>query len=180
MTFGTYTFKGSGSYDTSAYDSDDYKVVYLYGYGTPTQYNNGLYSASDYTTDTSGSGDCYYYINYSNDTIYSSNGSTWTALGQLTWIADRDNVLAGVNVGTYAGTYTKDTFEYRMAYMLQHCEEYMVIDPVIYHFVFIESFLMTDNVAKNTFWSTDDGVHWELSKDYDNDTSLGNDETLSF
>lgn len=169
VTFGTYTFKGSGSYDTSAYDSDDYKVVYLYGYGTPTQYNNGLYSASDYTTDTSGSGDCYYYINYSNDTIYSSNGSTWTALGQLTWTADRDNVLAGVNVGTYAGRYTKDTFEYRMAYMLQHCEEYMVIDPVIYHFVFIESFLMTDNVAKNTFWSTDDGAHWELSKDYDND-----------
>lgn len=56
-----------------------------------------------------------------------------------------------------------------MACMLEHCEEYMIMDPVIYHFVFIESFLMTDNVAKNTFWSSDDLVHWELSKDYDND-----------
>jgi len=56
-----------------------------------------------------------------------------------------------------------------MANILQHCEEYMIMDPVIYHFVFIESFLMTDNVAKNTFWSSDDLVHWEPSKDYDND-----------
>ena len=32
---------------------------------------------------------------------------------------------------------------------------------------------MVDNVAKNTFWNTEDGIHWELTKDYDNDTSLG-------
>ena len=182
VTFGTYTFKGSGSYDTSSYDNDNYKVVYLYGYGLPTEYNNGLYSATDYISDTSGANTCYYYINYSNDYVYSSDGSAWTAIEKLTWTPDRNSVLGGVNVGTYAGTYTKDSFEYRMAYMLAHCEEYMVIDPVIYHFIFIESFLMTDNVAKNTFWSTDDGVHWELSKDYDNDTSLGNDNVggLSF
>jgi hypothetical protein len=97
----------------------------------------------------------------------------------LTWTLDRNSVLAGISIDTYAGTYTTDSFNYRMAYILEHCEEYMVIDPVIYHFIFIESFLMTDNVAKNTFWSSDDLVHWEPSKDYDNDTSLGNDEQLS-
>jgi len=69
-----------------------------------------------------------------------------------------------------------------MACLLEHCEEYLIMDPVIYHFIFIESFLMTDNVAKNTFWSSDDLVHWEPSKDYDNDTALGNDNVggLSF
>lgn len=178
-TFGSYTFKGSGSYDTSNYDDDN--VVYLYGYGLPTAYNGGLYSASTYQTDANADVS-YYYINYSNNHIYSSNGTSWTAIEELTWTADRDNVLAGTSVGTYAGTYTTDSFNYRMAYLLEHCEEYMVIDPVIYHFIFIESFLMTDNVSKNTFWSTDDGVHWEPSKDYDNDTALGNDNVggLSF
>lgn len=172
VTFGSYTFKGSGSYDTSAYDSDEYDVVYLYGYGAPASFNGGIYSAANYVSDTSGNGTCYYYINYTNNNIYSSNGSTWTSRGALTWTADRNNVLAGTSIGTYAGTYTHDTFNYRMAYMLEHCEEYMVIDPVIYHFIFIESFLMTDNVAKNTFWSSDDMVHWEPSKDYDNDKRL--------
>lgn len=179
VTFGTYTFKGSGAYDTSDYDAEN--VCYLYGYGLPASYNNGLYSASSYVTDENAD-TSYYYINYSNNYIYSSDGTTWTAIEELTWTADRNSVLAGTNIGTYAGTYTTDSYNYRMAYMLEHCEEYMVIDPVMYHFVFIESFLMTDNVAKNTFWSTDDGVHWELSKDYDNDTALGNDNVggLSF
>ena len=181
-TFGNYTFKGSGSYDTSNYDSDNYDVVYLYGYGLPSSYNGGVYSASTYVTDTSDNATCYYYINYSNNYIYSSNGTTWTAIEELTWVADRNSVLAGTTIGTYAGTYTTDSFNYRMAYLLAHCEEYFVIDPVIYHFVFIESYLMTDNVAKNTFWSSDDLVHWELSKDYDNDTAIGNDNVggLSF
>ena len=127
------------------------------------------YAATDYTTDTTSGNTCYYYINYSNDTIYTSNGSAWTAGATLTWTADVNNVLAGTSIDTYAGTYTNDTYEYRMAYLLAHCEEYMVIDPVLFHFVFIESYLMTDNVAKNTFWSSDDLVHWEPSKDYDND-----------
>lgn len=181
-TFGSYTFRGSGSYNTSAYNSSDYNVVYLYGYGLPTVYNGGIYSASDYITDTTNGATCYYYINYSNNYIYSSNGTAWTALAELTWAADRNNVLAGTTISTYAGTYTTDSFNYRMAYILEHCEEYMIIDPTIYHFIFIESFLMTDNVAKNTFWSSDDLVHWEPSKDYDNDTALGNDNVggLSF
>ena len=175
-TFGNYTFRGSGTYDTSDYDSEDYDVVYLYGYGLPTAYNNGIYAAANYVTDTTNGATCYYYINYSNNYIYSSSGTTWTAIEELTWTADRNNVLAGTTISTYAGTYTTDSFNYRMAYLLEHCEEYMVIDPVIYHFIFIESFLMTDNVAKNTFWSSDDLVHWEPSKNYDNDTALGNDK----
>ncbi|MBQ3990210.1 MAG: hypothetical protein II630_05155 [Bacteroidales bacterium] len=166
VTFGTYTFKGSGSYDTSEFDANN--VVYLYGYGLPTAYNNGMYSAANYVTNASAEVS-YYYINYSNNYIYSSNGSAWTAIKALTWTADRNNVLAGTSIGTYAGTYTTDSFNYRMAYLLEHCEEYFIIDPTMYHFIFIESFLMTDNVAKNTFWSSDDLVHWEPSKDYDND-----------
>lgn len=179
VTFSNYTFKGSGTFDTSDFDDDN--VVYLYGYGTPTEYNGGMYAASDYITDSSAD-ISYYYINYSNNYIYSSNGTVWTPIQVLIWTLDRNSVLAGISIDTYAGTYTTDSFNYRMAYILEHCEEYMVIDPVIYHFIFIESFLMTDNVAKNTFWSSDDLVHWEPSKNYDNDTSLGNDNVggLSF
>jgi len=179
VTFDAYTFKGSGTYDTSTYDNDDYNVVYLYGYGLPNAFG---YAATEYTTDTTSGATCYYYINYENNRIYSSNGNNWTAGAELTWTADGNSVLAGTSIDTYAGTYTTDSYEYRMAYLLAHCEEYMVIDPVIYHFVFIESYLMTDNVAKNTFWSSDDLVHWEPSKDYDNDTGLGNDNVggLSF
>lgn len=173
VTFAPYTFKGWGKYDTSAYDADN--VIYLYGYGTPS------YEASTYVTNTEAE-KCYYYINYSNNYIYSSNGTAWSQTAELTWTLDSRNVLGGTTISTYAGTYNKDTFEYRMACLLEHCEEYLIMDPVIYHFIFIESFLMTDNVAKNTFWSSDDLVHWEPSKDYDNDTALGNDNVggLSF
>lgn len=179
VTFGNYTFKGSGIYDTSAYDSEEYKVAYLYGYGQPA--TNG-FTATDYVSDISGAGVCYYYIDYNTGKLYTSDGSAWTEGASLTWTPDNNSVLRGTSISTYAGTYTHDTYEYRMAYLLNHCEEYMVMDPVIYHFVFIESFLMTDNVAKNTFWSSDDLVHWEPSKDYDNDTALGNDNVggLSF
>ena len=169
VTFGTYTFKGSGKYNTSSYESDEHNVIYLYGYGTPSDWG---YAAADYVSDTTEGADCYYYINYSNDKIYSSDGTSWTEGATLTWTRDQNNVLGGTSIGTYAKTYTTDSAEYRIAYMLNHCEEYMVIDPVVYHFIFIESFLMTDNVAKNTFWSSDDLVHWEPSKDYDNDRSL--------
>lgn len=34
---------------------------------------------------------------------------------------------------------------------------------------------MVDNVCKNTFWGTEDLVHWHLAKNYDNDTADGND-----
>ena len=93
-------------------------------------------------------------------------------------------VLRGTTVSQYAGTYTHDTFNYRMAKMLSECEDYMAMDSVIYHFCFIERHTMVDNVAKNTFWSAlkevggpndEEGYWiWDLSKNYDNDTSDGN------
>lgn len=81
---------------------------------------------------------------------------------------------------TYAGEYTHDTFEYRMAKMLSECEDYLVMDSIIYHYLFIEHYCMIDNVAKNTFWSSTDYQHWDLTKNYDNDTATGNDNNGHF
>jgi hypothetical protein len=67
-----------------------------------------------------------------------------------------------------------------MAKMLHECEEHLVMDSVIYHYLFIERHCMIDNVAKNTFWSTEDGKVWNLTKDYDNDTADGNDNNGKF
>ena len=95
-----------------------------------------------------------------------------------------EQVLRGVTIAQYAGTYTNDTFEYRMAKMLSECEDYMAMDSVVYHFCYIERHTMVDNVAKNTFWSANKTVGgpneeegywvWDLSKNYDNDTADGN------
>ena len=83
--------------------------------------------------------------------------------------------LAKLTISTYAGTYTHDTYEYRMAKMLDECEDYLCMESVVFHYLFIERHTMVDNVAKNTFWSTEDGLHWNLTKNYDNDTADGND-----
>ena len=83
--------------------------------------------------------------------------------------------LSGVTANEYAGTYTADTEQYRMGKMLMECEDYMVMDSVLFHYLFIERHLMIDNVAKNTFWSSGDATHWDLTKNYDNDTADGND-----
>ena len=75
-----------------------------------------------------------------------------------------------------------DCKEYRAAKMLRECENYLIMDSIIFHYLFIERHTMSDNVAKNTFWNTEDGIHWELTKNYDNDTSDGvdNNGELSF
>ena len=73
--------------------------------------------------------------------------------------------------------YTHDTYEYRMAKMLSECEDYLVMDSVVYHYLFIERHTMVDNVAKNTFWSSEDLIHWDMTRDYDNDTADGNNNT---
>lgn len=88
-----------------------------------------------------------------------------------------DEVLAGLTIKDYAGTYTHDTYEYRMAKMLSECEDHLIMDSMVYHYVFIEQHAMVDNVCKNTFWGTEDLVHWHLSKNYDNDTADGNNNT---
>lgn len=86
-----------------------------------------------------------------------------------------NQILKGLTISTYAKEYTHDTYEYRMAKLLEHCEDYLIMDAIVYHYLFIERHTMIDNVAKNTFWSTEDGQHWQMIKDYDNDTSDGND-----
>ena len=83
-------------------------------------------------------------------------------------------------IETCEGDYTHDTYEYRMAKMIHECEDHMVISSVIYHYLFIETHCMIDNVAKNTFWSSADGIHWDLTKNYDNDTADGNDNNGKF
>lgn len=84
-------------------------------------------------------------------------------------------VLAGLTISDYAGTYTHDTYEYRMAKMLNECEDHLIMDAMVFHYVFVEQHAMVDNVCKNTFWGTEDLVHWHLAKNYDNDTADGND-----
>lgn len=96
------------------------------------------------------------------------------------WQKDYEPIIKGHTVTTYSGTYTHDTYERRMAKMLSECEDYLIMDSVIYHYLFIEKHCMIDNVAKNTFWSTEDCVHWNLNKDYDNDTADGNDNNGKF
>lgn len=86
-------------------------------------------------------------------------------------------VLAGLTISDYAGTYTNDTYEYRMAKMLHECEDHLVMDAMVYHYVFVEQHALVDNVCKNTFWGTEDLVHWQLAKNYDNDTGDGNNNT---
>ena len=85
--------------------------------------------------------------------------------------------LQDFEVTEYAGTYTHDTQEYRIAKMLSECEDHLVMDSVMFHYLFIQRHTMVDNVAKNTFWSTEDLIHWDLTKDYDNDTSDGNNNS---
>lgn len=93
-----------------------------------------------------------------------------------------ESLLQGESEETYAGTYTNDTYEYRMAKMLSECEDHLVMDSVVFHYLMLERHLLVDNVAKNTFWSTEDLIHWDLTKNYDNDTADGNDNSglLSF
>lgn len=86
-----------------------------------------------------------------------------------------EDVLKGTVISDYAGTYTNDTEAYRMAKLLQEIEDYMVLDSVTYHYLFIERHTMIDNVAKNTFWGSHDLIHWYLVHNYDDDTADGND-----
>lgn len=85
--------------------------------------------------------------------------------------------LKDFTVNEFAGVYTHDTQNYRVAKMLSECEDHLVMDSVMFHYLFIQRHTMVDNVAKNTFWSTEDLIHWDLTKDYDNDTSDGNNNS---
>ena len=98
----------------------------------------------------------------------------------LSWVVSTDRTAAtGEDLPeavTYNGvTYDKDTAEYRGAKFVAELEDYFIKDSVLYHYLFTERHSMVDNRAKNVFVSTDDGIHWDFTKDYDNDTADGND-----
>lgn len=102
----------------------------------------------------------------------------YTFKGTSAWDANEQTpVLAGLTISDYAGRYTTDSYNYRMAKLLDECEDHLVMDSMVYHYVFIEQHAMVDNVCKNTFWGTDDQIHWHLCKNYDNDTADGNNNT---
>lgn len=94
------------------------------------------------------------------------------------WKGD-NTLLGGTTIQTYKGTYTNDCYEYRMAKMLSECEDHLIMDSIVFHYLFIERHSLIDNVAKNTFWSSEDenNQYWSLIKDYDNDTADGNDNS---
>lgn len=54
-------------------------------------------------------------------------------------------------------------------------EQHFIKDSLLFYYLFTERHTMVDNRAKNTFWHTEDLVHWDLCMDYDNDTAMGND-----
>ena len=84
-------------------------------------------------------------------------------------------VLGNSNLTIASQNFEFDCKEYRAAKMLRECEDYLIMDSIIFHYLFIERHTMSDNVSKNTFWNTEDGKHWDLTKNYDNDTSDGID-----
>lgn len=61
-------------------------------------------------------------------------------------------------------------------------EDYFIKDSLLYFYLYTLRNTMIDNRAKNTFFHTEDLVHWDVCFDYDNDTALGNDNEggLSF
>lgn len=54
-------------------------------------------------------------------------------------------------------------------------EDHFVKDSLLFYYLFTERHTLVDNRAKNTFWHTEDLIHWDLCMDYDNDTAMGND-----
>ena len=98
----------------------------------------------------------------------------------LSWVVSTDttqatNATLSAAV-TYNGTvYRLDSVEYRKAKFINEFDDYFVSDSIMYFYCFTDRRSMVDNRAKNTFWHTVDGLHWDLCMDYDNDTAMGND-----
>ena len=109
---------------------------------------------SDDLTEEKWDGDGNFEMRYTPDGL---NAEEEQALKQswqrvLSWVVNAD----------------KETF-------VKEFENYFVKDSLLYTYLFTNRFMMVDNRAKNTFYHTTDGEHWDACFDYDNDTSMGND-----
>ena len=151
-------------------DENKYDIVESYQEGNTDYYTETVhkYGYTDLKLAQSEEYGSYTFKGFIDET--QTNPSTGKA-----WQSDYTPVIQGIIETTFAGTYTHDTYKRRMAKMLSECEDHIVMDSVVYHYLFIETHCMIDNVAKNTFWSSEDLKHWYLNKDYDNDTADGND-----
>ena len=105
----------------------------------------------------------------------------------LSWAVSTDRTAATGDVLqapiTYSGVqYTHDTAAYRAAKFRAEVHNYFTVDSLTYHYLYTERHCMVDNRAKNTFisyeWDTEaNGYRWNFTKDYDNDTADGNDNS---
>ena len=69
-------------------------------------------------------------------------------------------------------TYTIDNAEYRLAKFKYEFDQYFIKEPILFYYLFTETFLMIDSRAKNMFLTTFDGNHW-FPIPYDFDTAIG-------
>ena len=105
----------------------------------------------------------------------------------LSWVVSTDRSAATDadldQPVTYDGVaYAKDTAAYRAAKFRAEVYSYFREGTLEYHYLFTERHLMPDNRAKNCFvsyefYSDINAYRWNFSKDYDNDTLSGNDNS---
>ena len=105
----------------------------------------------------------------------------------LSWVVSTNTAAAtGEALATPAvlggSTYANDTAEYRAAKFKAEFADYFSVDAMLYHYLFTERHCMVDNRAKNVFFSYEydpdvEGYRWNVTKDYDNDTADGNDNS---
>ena len=105
----------------------------------------------------------------------------------LSWVvstntaaATGDALDAPVVLG--GSTYANDTAQYRAAKFKAEFADHFSADSMLYHYLFTERHAMVDNRAKNVFFSYEydpdvGGYRWNVTKDYDNDTADGNDNS---
>jgi hypothetical protein len=74
---------------------------------------------------------------------------------------------------TYNGVeYLIDNEEYRLAKFKAEFENYAILDPFIFYYIYTEVFHLMDSRAKNLFLTSFDGTHW-FPIPYDMDTAIG-------
>lgn len=72
-------------------------------------------------------------------------------------------------------TYPTDNEAYRTAKFKKELGNHVVLNSVLFHYLYTLVFSQVDNRAKNTFWGWGSDGKWHLNFAYDNDTAMGND-----